>query len=240
MASPSFYPPSRGCSVATPKQRQCRRFTATDTEQHPTDVAGLRREFVTAIETEEGRSWAEAKIKKSDWRRSCYRRFMRQDFFEYFPQFKPIVAGNHKPGLRSVDEAIRGRLHLIPFTVTIPEEERDHNLAEKLKAEYPGILRWAIEGCLAWQQNGLNPPDIVRSATSEYMAAEDSVGRWMEERCVLDPCWCSSTALYRTTRAGVNNLVNVVAPKSGLPRRWRQGDFNERGRTERKALSASG
>jgi putative DNA primase/helicase len=174
-------------------------FTATSTEQHPTDVAGLRGvRFVTAIETEDGRWWAEAKIKSLTGGNPVTARFMRQDFFEYVPQFKLIVAGNHKPGLRSVDEAIRRRLHLIPFTVTIGEKERDPQLAEKLKAECPGILQWAIEGCLAWQRHGLNPPAAVQDATSQYLAAEDAIGRWIGDRCVLGPnCWCSSTALYR-------------------------------------------
>ena len=174
-------------------------FTATSTEQHPTDVAGLRgARFVTAIETEDGRWWAEAKIKSLTGGDPVTARFMRQDFFEYLPQFKLIVAGNHKPGLRSVDEAIRRRLHLIPFTVTIGEKERDPQLAEKLKAEYPGILQWAIEGCLTWQRDGLNPPTVVRDATSQYLTAEDAIGRWIGDRCELDPhCWCSSTALYR-------------------------------------------
>jgi putative DNA primase/helicase len=71
---------------------------------------------------------------------------MRQDFFEYTPQFKLLIAGNHKPGLRSVDEAIRRRFHLIPFTVKIPPAERDLHLAEKLKAEGAGILSWMVEG----------------------------------------------------------------------------------------------
>jgi len=173
-------------------------FTATSTEQHPTDVAGLRgARFVTAIETEDGRWWAEAKIKSLTGGDPVTARFMRQDFFEYVPQFKLIVAGNHKPGLRSVDEAIRRRLHLIPFTVTIGEKERDPQLAEKLKAEYPGILQWAIEGCLAWQRDGLNPPDIVRDATSQYLAAEDAIGRWIEERCAVGPSyWTSGAALF--------------------------------------------
>jgi putative DNA primase/helicase len=96
-------------------------FTASNTEQHPTDLAGLRgARFVTAIETEDGRWWAEAKIKLLTGGDRITARFMRQDFFEYVPQFKLVVAGNHKPGLRNVDEAIRRRLHLIPFTVTIP------------------------------------------------------------------------------------------------------------------------
>jgi hypothetical protein len=102
---------------------------------------------------------------------------MRQDFFEYVPQFKLIVAGNHKPGLRNVDKAIRRRLHLVPFTVTIGEQEQDPNLASKLKAEYPGILQWAIKGCVAWTERGLDPPVSVRDATEGYLAAEDVVGR---------------------------------------------------------------
>ena len=69
------------------------------------------------------------------------------------PQFKLWVAGNHKPGLRSVNEAIRRRVNLIPFTVTIPPEERDRQLGDKLKAEWPGILQWMIDGCLQWQQD---------------------------------------------------------------------------------------
>ena len=82
---------------------------------------------------------------------------MRQDFFTYQPQFKLVVVGNHKPSLSSVDEAIRRRIHLIPFTVTIPPAERDHDLADKLRAEWGGILQWAIDGCLEWQRLGLDP-----------------------------------------------------------------------------------
>ena len=79
-------------------------------------------------------------------------RFMRQDEFEFLPQLKLLISGNHKPGLRSVDEAIRRRFHLIPFTVTIPPDERDHDLTEKLKTEWPAILGWMIDGCVAWQR----------------------------------------------------------------------------------------
>ncbi len=168
-------------------------FTASSGEQHPTDLAGLRgARFVTAIETEDGRWWAEAKIKALTGGDHITARFMRQDFFEYVPQFKLVVAGNHKPGLRNVDEAIRRRLHLIPFTVTIPESERDRDLPEKLKAEWPGIMAWAVEGCLAWQHEGLNSPAVVKQATEEYLATEDALGRWMEERCVLGPKFTSA------------------------------------------------
>jgi putative DNA primase/helicase len=126
-------------------------------------------------------------------------RFMRQDFFEFIPTFKLIVAGNHKPGLRSVDEAIRRRFHLVPFVVTIPPEERDGTLPERLKAEWPGILQWAIEGCLAWQEQGLAPPPSVQAATAAYLEAEDALAAWIEEVAEHDEnAWESSTVLYRS------------------------------------------
>ena len=99
------------------------------------------------------------------------------------PRLSLIIAGNHKPSLRSVDEAIRRRFHLIPFAVTIPPEERDGDLAEKLKAEWPGILAWLVEGCLEWQTEGLRPPKAVLEATEAYLSAEDSLAAWIEEKC---------------------------------------------------------
>jgi putative DNA primase/helicase len=152
---------------------------------------------VTAVETEDGRWWAEAKIKSLTGGDKITARFMRQNFFEFTPQFKLVIAGNHRPGLRNVDEAIRRRLHLVPFTVTIPESERDSRLLEKLKAEYSGILAWAVEGCIAWQREGLNPPAVVRNATAEYLAAEDAIGRWLDDCCVIRPaCWTAGAALF--------------------------------------------
>jgi putative DNA primase/helicase len=101
-------------------------FTASQSERHPTDLAGLRgARLVTATETEDGRAWAEAKIKILTGGDKIAARFMRQDFFEFVPNFKLVIAGNHMPGLRSIDEAIRRRLYLIPFSVTIPPDERD-------------------------------------------------------------------------------------------------------------------
>ena len=112
---------------------------------------------------------------------------MRQDFFTYLPQFLLMVYGNHKPGLKTVDEAIRRRIKLTPFTVFIPPEQRDNELTEKLKPEWSGILSWMIEGCLIWQREGLVTPAAVEQATQSYLATEDAVGRWMEECCTRDP-----------------------------------------------------
>jgi putative DNA primase/helicase len=108
---------------------------------------------------------------------------MRQDHFTYLPQFKLFMAGNHKPGLRSVDEAIKARFNLIPFVVTVPKEKRDERLTEKLKAEGPAILQWAIEGCLDWQQIKLRPPPMVAEATNDYFEAEDAIRIWLDECC---------------------------------------------------------
>jgi putative DNA primase/helicase len=155
-------------------------------DRHPTDLAGLRgKRLVTAVEVGKGRRWQEEKLKNLTGGDRVTARFMRGDFFEFAPVFKLLIAANHRPSLRSVDEAIRRRLHLVPFVVTIPESERDHDLGEKLKAEWPGILRWIIEGCLAWQREGLNPPAVARRATAEYFGEEDTVGRWIEEHCIL-------------------------------------------------------
>jgi putative DNA primase/helicase len=153
--------------------------------------------LVTAIETEEGRRWAESRIKALTGGDKISARFMRQDFFEYTPQFKLIIAGNHKPGLRSVDEAIRRRFNLIPFTVTIPPDERDENLPEKLKAELPGILAWIINGCVDWQQRGLAPPAVVAEATAAYLESEDALAAWMDECAERDPnAWEKSSTLF--------------------------------------------
>ncbi len=173
-------------------------FTASNVDRHPTDLAMLQgARLVTATETEEGRRWAEARIKQLTGDDPVEARFMRQDFFTYKPQFKLFIAGNNKPGLRRVDEAIRRRFHLIPFAVTIPPGERDKELPIKLKAEWPGILAWGIEGCLDWQKAGLRQSQAVRDATAEYLEDEDVVATWIDERCERDPtAWAASSALF--------------------------------------------
>ena len=187
-------------------------FTASKNDRHPTDLAGLRgARMVTATETQEGRRWDETKIKMLAGGDRISARFMRQDFFEYTPQFKLLITGNHKPGLRSVDEAIRRRFHLIPFVVTIPPQERDLELTEKLKSERAGILSWMIEGCLEWQRVGLSPPTAVTAATAAYLESEDAVGAWIDERCVGEAnAWERSTELFASWSAW--------AERSGEPR----------------------
>ena len=196
-------------------------FIASNNEHHPTDLAGLRgARLVTAVETEDGRRWAESKLKALTGGDRIAARFMRQDFFEFTPQFKLLIAGNHKPGLRTVDEAMRRRFNLLPFSVTIPPQERDAELGEELRSEWGGILQWAVSGCLEWQREGLNPPATVRDATAAYLANEDSVGRWLEERCVADRRhWTLSGILFDDwrawcTQAGERGVAKKVCARS--------------------------
>jgi putative DNA primase/helicase len=160
-------------------------FTFSVGERHTTELARLcGARLVTATETEEGKRWNESRIKTLTGRDKITARFMRQDDFEFVPQFKLLISGNHRPGLRTIDEAMRRRMNLINCAVTIPEKERDPDLAEKLKSEWSGILSWLIEGCLQWWRDGLRPPTVVVSATDDYVSGEDALIAWIEECCV--------------------------------------------------------
>jgi putative DNA primase/helicase len=162
-------------------------FIVSKHEQHPTDLASLRgARFVRCSEVEKGHQWAEAKIKLLSGGDPIKARFMRQDFFEYMPQFKLFIIGNHKPSLRTVDEAIKARMQMWPFDVVIPPAERDKMLEEKLKAERPGILAKIIDGCMEWQRIGLKPPQCVIEKTAEYMQDQDSVAEWFNDCIELD------------------------------------------------------
>lgn len=189
-------------------------FTERKHEAHTTELARLMgARLVAAQETEEGKRWAEAKIKALTGGDPVTARFMRQDDFEYIPQFKLVMTGNHKPGLRNVDEAIRRRLYLIPFEADIPAEKRDTGLAERLRAEAGGILAWALAGCLEWQRVGLQAPDRVRAATADYLEQQDVLGLWLAE-CVDAGSGRSRRGdLYKSFKAWAEDAGEYVLPQ---------------------------
>jgi putative DNA primase/helicase len=161
-------------------------FNASHGDRHPTDLAMLRgSRLVTASETEEGRAWAESRIKQMTGGDRISARFMRQDFFEFTPQFKLMIVGNHKPVLRNVDDAARRRFLIVPFERK--PETPDRELEQKLMREAPGILRWMIDGCLDWQTNGLAKPASVLAATEEYFSDQDLFAHWLAEECACEP-----------------------------------------------------
>ena len=174
-------------------------FLASKYSRHETEIARLKDiRLVTAQETSQNRGWDEAKIKNLTGGDTLSGRFMRQDFFDFPPTHKLTFAGNYKPSLRNVDEAMRRRFLLVPFTVTIPKKERDRQLAtEKLKKEWPAILRWMIDGAVAWHQNGLIVPNVVIDTTTEYLGDQDVFSEWLEDRIIIGGEYeTSSSALF--------------------------------------------
>lgn len=156
----------------------------THHERHLTELAVLHgARLVIGSEVDTGRRWNEARLKRLTGGDPISARFMAKDLFEFLPTHTLVVVGNSKPGLRSVDEAMRARIHLVPWTVTIPAAERDPTLPEKLTEELGGVLGWALTGCLDWQAGGLEPPAAVSAATDEYLRAEDGVTQWLDEAC---------------------------------------------------------
>lgn len=160
-------------------------FTASSHDKHSTDLAMLRgARLVSASETEEGRAWAESKIKNMTGGDPITARFMRQDNFTYMPEFKLVIVGNHKPRLNNVGDDFRRRFNIIPFIhkPSVPNP----NLEAELREEWPAILRWMVDGCLDWQAHGLTRPEVVMAATREYFDDQDVLGQWIEEACEVD------------------------------------------------------
>lgn len=157
-------------------------FTAGHTDKHPADLARLNgARMVCASETEEGRSWAETRIKQLTGGDEIAARFMRQNWFSFVPVFKMVVIGNHKPELQNIDDATKRRMNMVPFVHTPTSPDR--LLEDKLRHEGPAILRWIIEGCLDWQMHGLIRPKVVVDATAEYFSEQDNVRQWLDECC---------------------------------------------------------
>jgi putative DNA primase/helicase len=174
----------------------------------PNDVARLRgARFVTAAEAEEGRRLDESKVKELTGGDTLTARFMRSEWFEFLPRFKLWVCTNHKPVIRGTDRAIWDRIRLIPFGVRFwdpaqgetgpPELRADPFLREALMAEIPGILAWAVRGCVDWQRSGLGAPEAVRGATEGYRSEMDTVGRFIADICLVNGgCRATAKDLY--------------------------------------------
>jgi len=150
-------------------------------------LKGIR--FVSASEGEENAVMNESNIKNavSSDSGKIMARFKYQDLFSYTPVFKIFLATNYKPIIRGTDEGIWRRVMLIPFNQTFKGDEKDEDLRTKLQAELPGILKWAVEGCLKWQREGLNPPSAVINATEQYKLEMDWLSDFLNECCEVGP-----------------------------------------------------
>ena len=151
------------------------------------DLAELQNvRLVAAVELEEGKRLAEVLTKQISGGDTIKARYLYEEFFEFRPQFKLWLCGNHKPQIRGTDHAIWRRIRLIPWTITIPDDEQDRGLLAKLTREWPGILAWAVQGCLLWQRDGLTAPDEVMAATASYRKEQDILGNFFESCVIID------------------------------------------------------
>jgi putative DNA primase/helicase len=151
------------------------------------DLARLRgARFVSALETSEGRALAESFVKAVTGGDRISARFLFAEFFDFEPMFKLWFATNYKPHIRGGDEGMWRRVRLVPFEQCFDGDRCDPNLREKLEAELPGILAWAVRGCLEWQQRGLTPPASVAAATASYRTEMDTFSGFIDEKCKAD------------------------------------------------------
>jgi putative DNA primase/helicase len=151
------------------------------------DLAKLNgARFVTASESNSGKRLDEEVIKKLTGGDMITARYLYSDHFNFTPQFKLWLGTNHKPIIRGQDNGIWRRIRLIPFTVSIPTDEVDLHLTDKLKLEAPGILKWALKGLADWQEDGLREPSVVYNATQEYRSEQDVLAHFLNTRCILE------------------------------------------------------
>lgn len=166
-------------------------------ESIPNDIARLKgARLVTASEGERGQRLAESLIKRLTGGDKISARFLHQEFFEFTPEFKIWLSTNHRPIIRGSDNAIWNRIHLVPFEVIIPKSEQVPRtiMIERLRQEWPGILKWAVNGCLLWQKEGLQKPEEVERATDDYRADSDIIGGFLADCCIINPLARAKTA----------------------------------------------
>jgi len=178
------------------------------------DLAALRGlRLVTSVEVGRHKRLDEALVKQLTGSDTITARFLYGEFFDFRPEFKLFLAANNKPVVQGTDEGIWRRVKLVPFEVTIPPERRDRALGAALLAELPGILAWAVQGCLRWQSAGLQPPARVNAATEEYRQESDSLGDFLNTECERGPGLAVAAAdLYHAyERWAENSGVDALA-----------------------------
>jgi putative DNA primase/helicase len=173
--------------------------TSNRHQEHPTEIADLHgKRLVIASETETDAQFRLQLIKRLTGDSKLKARYMRRDYFEFDRTFKLVLMTNNKPVVVENSEAVWRRLKLVPFSTTIPVDQRDARLLETLRAEGSGILSWCVRGCVDWQQqSGLHQPAAVTEATNKYRGEQDAVGAFIADCCIVDPALSEgSTKLF--------------------------------------------
>lgn len=201
-------------------------FTKSRGEQHSTDIAMLcGARSVSVSETEDGKAWAEARIKQLTGGDEVTARFMKKDNFTYKPTFKLTIVGNHQPVLGDVDPAIRRRFLILPFTHQ--PQTVDPDLEDRIWEEAPQILAWAIKGCMAYQRDGLPRPTAIQSATEQFFEEQDVFSQWMEDCCVSNNAsnFSTSANLYQSWRSYVEDAGESAGTRKMLGQKLRRSGF---------------
>jgi putative DNA primase/helicase len=198
----------------------------------PNDVAAIvGKRLVTAVETSESAKWNEARIKGLTGGDEITARYLYHEFFQFSPTGKFFLAVNHLPEVADDSEGFWRRIRLIPFLKQFSESNgtADKNLLDKLKAEAPGILAWAIKGCLQWQASGLGVPQIIEGATAEYRENSDPLADYIEERCVVGPKESVEAGALWDAYYGwaAENLDRAVLDRKGFSRRLQTRGFKK-------------
>jgi len=164
-------------------------FSALENKNaHFSDLVGLRgARFATAVETREGVRLNEQRIKVMTGGDRITARELYKNNVTFTPTHKVFLIFNHRPLIADDSHGMWRRIHLVPFNAKFEGDKCDKSLAQKLKEEAPGILAWAVRGCLAWQQEGLEMPKVVTEATAAYRQENDHIGEFLEDCCTLEP-----------------------------------------------------
>ena len=205
----------------------------------PADLARLAgARMVTASESNFNRQLNEARIKGMTGGDPITARLLYSNYSEFTPELKLWLTGNDRPRVRETDDAFWRRVRVIPFDVEIPLNERDGDLPNKLKGEWPGILQWAVRGCLKWQREKLAEPSAVKQATGDWRKSADHLTRFVREALILDPEGAvSATALYnhykswcakngeqamsiKAIKAALGNSFDVKHKRTNLGSQW--------------------
>jgi putative DNA primase/helicase len=188
----------------------------------PNDLAALAgRRFVTASEVKERARFDEARIKGLTAGDRVPARFMHGEWFDFAPALKLFLAVNHKPDVTDDSHGFWRRVHLVPFA---RQFEKNDTLRDELRGELPGILAWLVEGCRAWQRDGLNPPAVVQAATAQYRQDSDQLGDFLREECVV------GSEVGPTRAAALYDRYKSWADREGLEKgeRWSSTRFGRR------------
>lgn len=166
-------------------------------DEHPTEIAGLAgKRLIVASENEKGRKLRVQLMKMLTGNARLTGRFTRRDYFTFDRTFEPILVTNNRPRIRENTKAVWRRVRLVPFTVVIPDSEVDDKLTEKLRDEGPAVLKWLVDGCLAWQKHGIGEAEAVKKATAGYRDESDPLGKFIQECCILSPdLWTKTSDL---------------------------------------------